>query len=187
MNNKSKKILLLSLVALTVLLVLGFVISKYNNPVPSANDGSETDTSSLDTSDNSSSVDNPSTNTDTLTNEKAAIIEKNENSSTSTNTNGKQNVAPVIVYAGVFGSNLEISAYAPVVETGGSCTATVTNVASGKLVTKQGSATPSASTADCELLAVPISQLEPGKHNVTVSYTSDKSEGTSSATEVTIP
>lgn len=183
MSKKSKKVLILTLVALSASFVLGFVVLSTNS---SPSDG-DSDTSNSATSDSSSFTSNPPASSDSSTNEKAAIIEKNESSSAPTNTNGRQNITPVIVYAGVFGDNLEVSAYAPVVETSGKCTANITNSATGKITAKKSLATPSASTTDCNLLVVPVSQLGSGNYSVVVNYSSDESEGASSATEVNIP
>ncbi len=167
---------------MVALLAVGFAILGANDSTGNTAQSDVTNTSNPVVTENSSSTDS-----DVPINEKATVIERNENRVTSPSANKRQQITPMIVYAGIFGDNLEISAYAPVVETGGSCTATVTNIASGKSTTEQSSAVPSASTTGCGLLVIPVSQLDSGNHSVTVSYVSDRSEGVSSATEVAIP
>ncbi len=179
MNKKSR--IIITITTLAVVSVATFAVLNTKNNLDST-------TSSKENAGNSSiteSAENSPTSPTTAS-EKEAILQKNEPGTMRSALNGKQQIIPVIVYADVFGSSFEISAYAPVVETGGNCVATITNDASGESVTKQSSTTPGATTTDCDLLVVLVSQLGSGKFSIVVSYSSDKSEGTSSPAKVSI-
>lgn len=174
--NKKTSVIIIVVVA-TIIVFFSFIVFELS---------SSDDSSNSVVTDNSKTSDKPTSVTAPKpTNEKVAVIEKNnpQNSPTS----GKQQITPIIVYAGVFGSNLEISAYAPVVESDGLCTAEITNQTSGKITTKNTASNPSASTTDCELFKIPTTELSTGTYSITVNYASADSAGQSQKTEVQIP
>ena len=98
-----------------------------------------------------------------------------------------KSIDPVIVYAGVFGNNLEISAYAPTVEKAGTCIATIIKNDGTVKVTRETPSSPTAKTMDCAVISIPASSLDPGVYEVTVTYESSAYLGTSKPVEVTVP
>ncbi|UFS57754.1 hypothetical protein [Subtercola endophyticus] len=97
-------------------------------------------------------------------------------------------VSPFITSAGwdAANSGISVSAFVPsIVESGGTCTITATL---GSIVTTDSyDATASATTTDCGTHLMTSNTLTSGSWQVTVSYTSATSSGTSAASEVVIP
>ncbi len=185
----STKITILAIISLSLIFIVGtFLFISQNNNV--ATDVKTDSAATADYIDEYTLDESGNSETDVTidqTDNKITVIEKNDSNIAKNSSDGKNVVVPVVVYADVFGSNLEISAYVPLVESGGTCTATITSVASGKVTTSQGESTPGASTTDCILLTIPVSQLESGLQTVVVSYSSAATQGSSDATEVSVP
>lgn len=97
-------------------------------------------------------------------------------------------VSPFITSAGwdQANSGISVSAFVPsIVESGGTCTITAT--LGGVVTTDSYDATASATTTDCGTHLMTSNTLTSGSWQVTVSYTSATSSGTSAASEVVIP
>lgn len=98
----------------------------------------------------------------------------------------KKATTPVIAFAGMSddGKNLEINAYAPVLEMDGKCSATVTGK---KTVTSEKvQAEADASTTWCDTISIPTTKVTPGTWTVRVTYESGKTSGTSEAVKVRV-
>jgi hypothetical protein len=80
---------------------------------------------------------------------------------------------------------VEVGAYAAAVESGGTCTLTLTQGAT--TVTTQGTATPDASTTACGALAVGRDRLSAGAWQAVVSYASATSSGVAAPVSVEVP
>lgn len=120
------------------------------------------------------------------TNDKVAIIEKNDANNAGTAINTQTQIKPVVTYSGVFGDTLETSAYIPVVDSGGKCTVNVVNTSTNSLSTVSAMTSPNAKTTDCELLTIPVVNLTPGLYNMTVEYSSNQYSGVSDVVRVGI-
>ena len=106
---------------------------------------------------------------------------------TETTQDGRARVLPSVTVAmwNDTAGAVEVSAFVPVIETTGACTLTLTlgtSTASAESV-----AYADASSTSCDLLSVPAAQLSPGTWEVTVTYSSPDSTGSSVATEVMVP
>ncbi|MBJ58738.1 hypothetical protein CL689_01090 [Candidatus Saccharibacteria bacterium] len=98
-------------------------------------------------------------------------------------TDGIRQVGVEVSYAKRVGSNLEIRAFTPdVIESDGTCTATVTN--GSQEVTETSKGFVDASSTICEPINIPLSALNStGVWTVVVSYASSSSAGTSTEVE----
>lgn len=80
---------------------------------------------------------------------------------------------------------VEVGAYAATVESGATCTLTLTQGAAA--VTAEGAATPDASTTACGVLAVGRDRLSAGAWQAVVSYASATSSGVAAPVTVEVP
>ena len=171
------------LISSALLVTIGFIllmIFVYRN----SSDTTElqSDTAQPQTENDGTAVNSPTSKVD--------VIEKNE-----TNTppvppsdgSSPASVTPFITFAGVVGNSFEVNAYMTILESGGKCTATVTNQSSGSSKSKTVDTLPDASTTQCKLVSFPLSELESGTSAVVVEYTSSKYTGSSEKLEVNIP
>lgn len=115
---------------------------------------------------------------------KQDLINQQNNQTAKNSSGSKTTVAPFITFAGHVqdspsGDVIEVRAYIPgVYESGGICTAKFTRAS--QIFSRQIDAIPSASTTNCETLAIPRSDFpSPGTWTVVVDYSSDDSSGTS--------
>src|SRR5680860_752628 len=169
--NKKAKILIITSVGLVVIAVIVFLVFWLGGSDSTTENSNET-TSPSSSLESSSTDNSESTPTENSTNNKVAIIEENESNNSEIVGGSKKQIKPVIVYVGIFGDQVEVSAYAPVVESNGNCTATIINNSSGAVVTKTVVANPDATTTQCSQIVVPISEVDSGLSSVTVTYAS---------------
>lgn len=99
----------------------------------------------------------------------------------------KKSVTPIISYWGQASDSLdlEINGYIPVItEKNGSCKATLTK--DSETVSQSKSALDDAQSTSCGLIVVNRNKLSPGEWRLTLSYSSDNSEGSSEVLTVVI-
>lgn len=82
-------------------------------------------------------------------------------------------------------SEVEVGAYAAVVEEGGTCTLTLTRA--GASATRTNDALTDVSTVSCGGFLIPGSELSTGTWSAVVTYASPSFSGTSSPVEVSVP
>jgi hypothetical protein len=82
-------------------------------------------------------------------------------------------------------SAVEASGFVAVVESGATCTLTLT--AGGTSRTAAGPAEPSASTTECPVLSLSRDQLTPGPWSAVLSYTSASTSAASAPTTIEVP
>lgn len=82
-------------------------------------------------------------------------------------------------------SEVEVGAYAAVVEEGGTCTLTLTGA--GASATRTNDALTDVSTVSCGGFLIPGSELSTGTWSAVVTYASPSFSGTSSPVEVSVP
>lgn len=82
-------------------------------------------------------------------------------------------------------SEVEVGAYAAVVEDGGTCTLTLTRA--GTSATRTNDALTDVSTVSCGGFLIPGSELSTGTWSAVVTYASPSFSGTSSPVEVSVP
>lgn len=80
---------------------------------------------------------------------------------------------------------VEVSAFVPVVEEGGTCTVTLTS--GSRSAQASGPAYPDASSTSCGLLSVPAAQLGSGTWTAVVTYRSSLTRAISDPTPVEVP
>ena len=99
----------------------------------------------------------------------------------------KNEATPFITFMGVVDGNLEIGAYVAILEEGGVCKAIITEKDTNTVKTYENNAKAGASTTDCEVFSIPISDLGSGSFGVQINYTSEKYNESSTTSEIEIP
>jgi hypothetical protein len=99
---------------------------------------------------------------------------------------GTTGVVPTVSWAGIEDDTVVVNAFAPVVESGATCTL---ELVSGELrVEVRAPATADAEVTWCDPLVAPLSELgTSGTWSARVTYASTTSSGTSAATTVDVP
>lgn len=102
------------------------------------------------------------------------------------NSDSKESVSPTITYADQYQGQVEVGAFVSgVFEDGGTCTATFTNGSAN--FTKQVQAVRGANSVNCPVMQAPVSSFSPrGTWQVSVSYSSPSSSGTSESKQVEV-
>lgn len=107
--------------------------------------------------------------------------------SSTTNSNTKKNVQPVISYWGQekSGQPLEVNGYVTgIIEKNGTCTLTLTK--GTDKVTDSRTSLDNAQDTSCGLFVIPKSKLSNGSWSVQLSYSSSKASGTSDKTTMEV-
>jgi hypothetical protein len=119
---------------------------------------------------------------------KAEIVEQmeKEQSQSASSSGSKKQVKPVITNASQNGSEIFVSAYVPgIFENGGTCVLEAKK--DSYTVRKTNNAFAGATTTDCAPFRISASEFKAkGDWQVTVSYTSAKAQGTSSASTLKV-
>ena len=108
---------------------------------------------------------------------------------TSAPADDRSQVTPLVTYAGpsTDGSGTEVSGFVPdLVESGGTCTTTLTSQAGGETHHLSTEAEADASTTICFAVVFPASDLAPGTWDAVIAYESASSAGSSATTSVEV-
>jgi hypothetical protein len=173
-KSKTKLRLIIGLSLVAILAVCGYLFYRHNHSTQSIS--------------NTINYGPPSkSDAEDVNNNKQRIVDENNNpsNSTPTDSSGKKAVKPVITYAGQYGDSIEVGGYVNLFEEGGTCTATFTH---GSItITKSVAAVRDASSVDCPVMAVPVSQFTTkGSYSVSVSYISNSATGVSDARQIEV-
>lgn len=180
---KNKKILLSGSVIL--LIVAGSLAVFFFN-----NHNTETKTTAPNNPNDNTVNLEPATKTDleNAENTKESIIERDKTNAASPTIDpitSKKIVNTAITYAGQYGSNVEVGAYADVFEEGGNCTATFVN--GTKSFTVKVKANRNVRSVDCSVMSAQVSSFSvKGTWSVTVAYNSAAFTGTSEARTIEV-
>lgn len=94
----------------------------------------------------------------------------------------KSSLTGVINYKNVSDGNLTIRNTIDQLVTSGTCTLTLTNSQTGKIVTKTADIIANPSSSTCKGFSIPVSELSPGKWRIAIDMVSGNNHGTLEAT-----
>lgn len=185
-TNKNTPLVIVICVVAVVLVIGGYFAFAYTtkqfwpfiaadssntpSPKPSSNSNTDNTDGSLDAKERSTDQDKQSSNND----------------SSSTDSNGAKVVEIGVTYAGVYGQNVEVRAFASgVIEGNGKCTATFTQ--GSQTVAQSSDAFIDATTTQCGVINIPLSSF-PGKGTwkLIVTYASPNSTGSYTAGDIVL-
>jgi cytoskeletal protein RodZ len=93
-----------------------------------------------------------------------------------------------ITFADILDGRVEVGGVVTnIVETGGTCTYTFTNPATGKIITGETDPLSNSSSTPCASISHALSDFTPGKWTVTLAYQSNKSKGISQKHDLQVP
>ncbi|MES2630706.1 MAG: hypothetical protein V4611_02005 [Patescibacteria group bacterium] len=187
LNTKNKAPLVIMVCAAVIVLAVGsyFVLAyttKQFWPFVAAN---SSNTTSLDTSSDSDTED-----TDSSLDAKERSTEQDKQNSNSDNTStspdGLKVVEIGVTYAGIYGQNVEVRAFASgVIEGNGKCKAIFTQ--GPQTVTRSSDAFIDATTTQCGVINIPLSEFPTkGTWKLTVTYASPTSTGSYVAGDIAL-
>lgn len=119
-------------------------------------------------------------------NKQSLIDEQKRDSAYQQSQNGSKNqIRPIVTYAGVYDSQFEIGGYAPVFEQHG--TFTLIMEKDGKKITRTVAGVRNSTSTDCPAIVIPLSEItQKGMWSVSLSYESPTSTGISEVKQVSV-